>query len=172
MFSQTQSADEELRGLYEEHGRVLLAYAERYTADRGRAEDIVQETFLRAWRHLPQLLADERPIRPWLLRVARRLLIDAARAAQARPMLSEDDGSTEPAVDGGFDQLLDHAMLADAMRRLSPAHQEIVIETFFRGNPLHLAARRLGVPAGTARSRLHFALSRLRQQLELGRLAA
>ena len=126
----------------------------------------VQETFLRAWRHLPGLLDDERPVRAWLLRVTRRLLIDADRAARVRPMLSRDDPATDPSVDGGMDRLLDQSMLVDAVRRLSPAHQQIVVETFFFGTPVHLAAARLGVPAGTARSRLHYALGQLRRQLE------
>jgi RNA polymerase sigma-70 factor (ECF subfamily) len=126
-------ADDALRDLYAEHGQALLAYAERFTADRGRAEDIVQETFLRAWRQLPGLLDDERPVRAWLLRVARRLLIDGARAAQARPALAEHNQSTEPADDGGLSQLLDQTILIDAMQQLSPAHQQIVVETFFLG---------------------------------------
>jgi RNA polymerase sigma-70 factor, ECF subfamily len=165
-------ADTALRTLYAEHGAALLAFAERYTADRGRAEDIVQETFLRAWRHLPRLLADERPVRAWLLQVARRLLIDADRASRVRPVLSGDNPSREPMVDGGFDQLLDQTVLADAMQRLSPAHRQIVIETYLLGTPMHVAAARLGVPPGTARSRLHYALSRLRQHLEPGCVAA
>jgi RNA polymerase sigma-70 factor, ECF subfamily len=165
-------ADDALRVLYAQHGQALLAYAERFTGDRGRAEDIVQETFLRAWRQLPGLLDDERPVRAWLLRVARRLLIDAARAARARPTLAENSRSAEPADDGGLNQLLDQTILVDAMQQLSPAHQQIVIETFFLGTPMHLTAARLGVPAGTARSRLHYALSQLRRQLESGCLAA
>jgi hypothetical protein len=104
-------ADDALRAIYAEHGQALLGYAERFTADRGRAEDIVQETFLRAWRHLPGLLYDARPVRASLLQVTRRLLIDAARAARARPMLTQRDPSTEPVVDGGLDQLLDRSML-------------------------------------------------------------
>ncbi len=139
---------------------------ERFTNDRGRAEDIVQETFLRAWRHLPKLVADDRPARPWLLRVARRLLIDAARAAAIRPTVPADDRHSEPAVGGGMDEFVDHAVLADALRRLSPAHREIVVETFYLGTPTHQTAARLGVPAGTARSRLHYALNQLRRQLE------
>jgi RNA polymerase sigma-70 factor (ECF subfamily) len=166
------NADEALRALYAEHGQALLAYAERFTGDRGRAEDIVQETFLRAWRHLPGLLEDERPVRAWLVRVARRLLIDAARAARARPLLAEDEPAAQASVDGGLNQLLDQTMLVEAMQRLSPAHQQIVIETFFLGTPMHLTAARLGVPPGTARSRLHYALSQLRRQMESGCIAA
>jgi RNA polymerase sigma-70 factor, ECF subfamily len=155
-----------LSALYAEHGRALLAYAHRFTADRGRAEDIVQETFLRAWRHLPVLLEDGRPIRPWLFQVTRRLLVDAARAAQARPILADSAKVAEPVVDGGFDRVLDQRTLLAAMEHLSPAHQEIVLETFFLGTPLHVSAKRLGLPAGTARSRLHHALARLREHLD------
>jgi len=159
-------ADDALRDLYAEHGQALLVYAERFTADRGRAEDIVQETFLRAWRQLPRLMANERPVRPWLLQVARRLLIDAARAARARPALAEHRQAAEPADDGGLSQLLDQTILIDAMQELSAAHQQIVIETFLLGTPLHVIAARLGVPAGTVRSRLHHALNQLRRQLD------
>jgi RNA polymerase sigma-70 factor (ECF subfamily) len=165
-------AEDAMRQLYAQHGDALLAYAARFTGDRCRAEDVVQEAFLRAWRHLPGLLADERPVRPWLLQVTRRLLIDAARAAKARPVLAEDSWSTEPAVDGGLDGLLDRTVLADAIGRLTPAHQRIVIETFFLDNPMHLTAMRLGVPPGTARSRLHYALCQLRRHVDAGSLAA
>jgi RNA polymerase sigma-70 factor (ECF subfamily) len=162
----SDDAEDTLRALYAEHGPALLAYAEGFTRDRGRAEDIVQETFLRAWRHLPRLLADDRPVRPWLLLVARRLLIDAARAARARPLPAEEDQAAGPAVDGGLEQLLDQTVLVEALRRLSPAHRQIVIEAFILETPMHLTAVRLGVPAGTARSRLHYALAQLRRQLD------
>jgi len=78
-------ADAAIRQLYSRHARALHGYVERFCPDRASADDIVQETFIRAWRHLPQLSADDRPIRPWLFRVARNLLIDADRAARARP---------------------------------------------------------------------------------------
>jgi RNA polymerase sigma-70 factor (ECF subfamily) len=159
-------ADDALTTLYADHGRALLAYAERFTNDRGRAEDVVQETFLRAWRRLPGLLEDDRSVRAWLFLVARRLLVDSARAARTRPALADGEPTVERIVDGGFDQLLDHTILLEAMQRLSEAHQQILVETFFAGHPVHVAAARLGVPAGTARSRLHYAISQLRRQLD------
>jgi RNA polymerase sigma-70 factor, ECF subfamily len=168
----SDDAEDTLRALYAEHGPAVLAYAEGFTRDRGRAEDIVHETFLRAWRHLPRLLADDQPVRPWLLLVARRLLIDAARAARARPLLTEEDQAAGPAVDGGLEQLLDQTVLVEALRRLSPAHRQIVIEAFILETPMHLTAARLGVPAGTARSRLHYALAHLRRRLDPGCTAA
>ena len=76
--------DAAIRELYAQHARALHSYVERFCPDWASADDIVQETFIRAWPHLPQLSADDRPVRPWLFRVARNLLIDAFRAARAR----------------------------------------------------------------------------------------
>jgi RNA polymerase sigma-70 factor (ECF subfamily) len=167
-----QSQADALKKLYVEHGSVLLAWAIRFTADRGRAEDLVQETFLRAWRHLPGLLDDERPVRAWLLQVMRRLLIDAERARRVRPLLLESQPTFEPAVDDGLDRLMTSAVVRAAIDRLSGEQRELVIDTFFRDIPLHVTARRLGVPAGTARSRLHYALARMRRYLGDSALAA
>ena len=80
------NADDALRQLYSQHAEALHGFVWRFCPDRASADDIVQETFIRAWQHLPQLRADGRPVRPWLFRVARNLLTDADRAARARPV--------------------------------------------------------------------------------------
>src|SRR5580658_2914676 len=85
--------DAVIRELYSGYAKALHGYVEQFCPDRTSADDIVQEVFIRAWRHLPQLSADDRPIRPWLFRVARNLLIDANRAAQARPMTVPDQAA-------------------------------------------------------------------------------
>ncbi len=158
-------ADAAIRQLYCHHSDALHLYVERFCPDPASADDIVQETFIRAWRHLPRLSADDRPIRPWLFRVARNLLIDADRAARARPLVSqaplEEDGQT----DSGLDQVLDRELVSAALQRLSPAPQAVLVEAFYNGNSLVGVARELGIPHGTARSRLHYALQALRQQL-------
>ena len=69
--------DAAIRQLYSHYASALHGYVEQFCPDRASADDIVQETFIRAWRHLPQLSADDRPIWPWLYRVARNLLTDA-----------------------------------------------------------------------------------------------
>ena len=83
----TLPADEQvLRALVDQHGPALLGYAQRLTGgDLGRAEDIVQETLLRAWRHQDSLTGDRGAARPWLFAVARRIAIDAHRRRRARP---------------------------------------------------------------------------------------
>ncbi|MEK6441842.1 sigma-70 family RNA polymerase sigma factor [Pseudonocardia sp. T1-2H] len=154
-----------LRVLYRDHAAALLAYAEWFTDDRPAAEDAVQETFLRAWRNLPRLQVDERPLRPWLRQVLRHVLIDAARAARARPVGLPDDTLMDREVDGGYEDMLDRGMLARALRQLSPAHRQVLVEIYYHDAPAEQVAAELGVPAGTVRSRLYYALRALRRQL-------
>ena len=159
-------ADAALRQLYAQYAGSLYRYVERFCPDLASTDDIVQETFIRAWRHLPQLAADDRMVRPWLFRVARNLVIDAARAARSRPVTVE----ARPDLDLGHDdesgQVMDRQLVADALRKLSPAHRAVLVEAYYRGGTTEMIARQLGIPHGTARSRLHYALNALRQQLQ------
>ena len=165
------AADAAVRQLYAHHAVALRGYVARFCPDRASADDIVQETFIRAWRHLPQLSADGRPVRPWLFRVARNLLIDADRAARSRPATVPAELSEEGCDDTGLDQVLDRQLVADALRQLSPAHRAVLVEVFYGGDSVARAARDLGIPHGTARSRLHYALQALRGQLDAHELA-
>jgi RNA polymerase sigma factor (sigma-70 family) len=113
--------DAVIRQLYSGHARALHNYVERFCPDRASADDIVQETFIRAWRHLPQLSADGRPIRPWLFRVARNLLIDANRAERARPMTVQEQSAGEIGIDSGLEEILDRQLVSAALQHLSPA---------------------------------------------------
>jgi RNA polymerase sigma-70 factor (ECF subfamily) len=159
-------ADDAIRQLYSDHAQALHSYVRRFCPDQASADDIVQETFIRAWRHLPQLIVGGRPIRPWLLRVARNLLTDADRAARARPVMVSASSAEEPGDESRLGQVLDRQLVADALRHLSPAHQAVLVETFYRGETTAVVARQLGIPHGTARSRLHYALHALRAHLQ------
>jgi RNA polymerase sigma-70 factor (ECF subfamily) len=154
----TRADDAAVRELYARHARALHGYVRRFCPDRASADDIVQETFIRAWRHLPQLSADDRLVRAWLYRVA--------RARRSRPVTVR----VQPAEEGGDDtklsQVLDQQLVTGALRQLSASHRTVLVETFYRGRTLARVARQLGIPYGTARSRLHYALQALRQQLE------
>jgi RNA polymerase sigma-70 factor, ECF subfamily len=158
-------ADAAIRQLYGGHAEALHGYVERFCTDRASADDVVQETFIRAWRHLPRLRADDRPIRPWLFRVARNLLIDADRAARSRPVIVQALPDQKAGTDWALDQVLDRELVSAAMRQLSPAHRKVLVEAFYNGGSLLAVAQDLGIPHGTVRSRLHYALRALRQQL-------
>ena len=158
-------ADAAIRQLYSQHAKALHSYVERYCRDSASTDDIVQETFIRAWRHLPQLTTGDRPVRPWLFRVARNLLTDADRAARSRPVTVQAEPEQDIRDDTGLDQVMDRQLVTDALQYLSPAHRAVLVETFYRGGTMAAVARQLGIPHGTARSRLHYALDALRQQL-------
>jgi RNA polymerase sigma-70 factor (ECF subfamily) len=160
------SADAAVRLLYPRHAEALHASVVRFCPHRASADGIVQETFIRAWRPLPQLTADDRPIRPWLFKVARNLQIDADRAARARPVTAQAQPAEDIHDDTGLDQTLDRQLVTGALRHLSPAHLAVLVENFYCGGTTATVARRLGIPPGTARSRLHCALQALRQHLQ------
>jgi len=155
-----------LRELYRDHAPALLRYAHWFTADRAAAEDAVQETFLRAWRHLPRLLDDGRPLRPWLRRVLRHVMIDADRTARAHREVLHDIVPVEGEVDAGYETLLDRGLLDAVLRDLSPAHREVLVEVYYHDASAERVADRLGVPAGTVRSRLYYALRAVRSRLD------
>jgi RNA polymerase sigma-70 factor, ECF subfamily len=127
--------DSVLRELYSHYAKALHGYVEQFCPDRSSADDIVQETFIRAWRHLPQLSADDRPIRPGLFRVARNLLIDANRAARARPVTVPEQPAGEAGTDSGLEEILDRQLVSAALRHLSPAHQSVLVEPSTAARP-------------------------------------
>jgi len=161
-----ERADEAfIRALYDEHGGALLRYALHLTGgDRQRAEDLVQETIVRAWRH-PEALAD-RPARPWLFAVARNLAVDAYRARQSRPPeVGQAAFDTLPAQDDA-DRTLESWAVAEALASLRPDHRMVIVETYYRGCSVAEAAATLGIPAGTVKSRTYYALKALKLALQ------
>jgi RNA polymerase sigma-70 factor (ECF subfamily) len=146
------------------HGPALSRFVIRLTnGDRARADDIYQETLLRAWRHPEscQRCIAEGP--RWLYTIARRISIDQFRAAAARPELVGDDYRLHTAADP-----VDHvsrALLAGEVRAavasLSPLFQEVLREIYMEDRPLAETALRLGIPMGTVKSRTYNALRAL-----------
>ena len=65
-----------------------------------------------------------------------------------------------------MEEVLDRQLVSAALQHLSPAHQTVLVETFYRGGTMATVARELGIPHGTARSRLHYALDAMRKHLE------
>jgi RNA polymerase sigma-70 factor, ECF subfamily len=152
-----------LRALQDEHGEALFAHAVRLTGgDRQQAEDLVQETLLRAWRY-PEALDPERgAVRSWLFATARELAIEAGRRRSAMVgQFSDRLPSAEEA-----DRAIEAWTVSEALGRLSPSHREVLVECFYHGRSVAEAAARLGIPVGTATSRAHYALRSLRMALD------
>ena len=162
------SPDEELMtALYTEHYAVLLSFISRYLQDRHRAEDLVQETLLRAWRHIDHLEPDPARTRSYLLTIARNVVTNAWRAEQRRPHLVADDAAVEavPSADN-VDQLVEGWLVAEALERLSADHRAVVHAMYYEGQTVADAARKLSVPEGTVKSRAYYAVRALRQAFE------
>jgi RNA polymerase sigma-70 factor, ECF subfamily len=157
--------DELIRELYSRYRRPLYGYVLRAVGgDHQHAEDVVQETLLRAWRNAHSLSVDQAG--PWLYTVARNLVVSGYRKQNARvdevPILERD--WAKPNDD--FDRVLQGWQVAEAMRALSKDHRAVIAELFFRRRTISEAASVLGVPAGTVKSRSFYALRALRDALE------
>ncbi|MFG2525134.1 sigma-70 family RNA polymerase sigma factor [Streptomyces sp. NPDC048527] len=163
----TRHAEERMRELYQVNAASLLRTLLSWTrGDSQAAEDLVQETMLRAWRNLDALHPDPRLVRPWLLTVSRRLAIDAMRARAARPNEVSDEPLARLATTSEpFEQVLNRVVLQDAMACLSATHRTVVVHVYVMRRSVRETAEMLGVPEGTVKSRSHHALRALREAL-------
>jgi RNA polymerase sigma-70 factor, ECF subfamily len=149
--------------LYQRYRAPLLSYVLRLTAgDRQQAEDVVQETMVRAWRQAGQLDLAAPSLMPWLVTVARRIVIDQGRRRRARPAETGDQMLENVPVADATEDLLRKVVVAEAMQALSAAHREILNETILRDRSVNQAAEALGIPVGTVKSRVYYALRALR----------
>lgn len=164
----TTTAEHELAALQREHGRPLFALLLRLSdGDRQRAEDLVQETLVRAWQHPEALRADDfDSVLPWLLTVGRRLAIDARRARRARPPEVHDAILENTRAVGDHAERAAAALdVREAVKTLTPEHRDVLVLVYFQGASVAEAAETLGIPPGTVKSRAYYALRALRRVL-------
>jgi RNA polymerase sigma-70 factor (ECF subfamily) len=157
-----ERAEALIRFLYAEHAPSVLRYATRLTGDRGAAEDVVQETLLRAWKHADRLVESQGSVRGWLLTVARNLVNDRARARAIRPAeVAEVDERCAVGRDHS-ESVLNTLLVVDALDEVSAEHREVLLKLYCQDRSISQAARELGVPPGTVKSRSHYALRAVR----------
>lgn len=158
--------DELMRALHSDHAAALWSYALSLTGgNTARAEDVVQETLLRAWKHPKVLDQSQGSARAWLFTVARRIAIDDWRSAATRSEVTTDAPPEQPVPDD-TERALQGWLVAEALGQLSDRHREVLVLCFFQGYSVADAARRLGVAEGTVKSRTHYALRALKMALE------
>lgn len=156
---------EALRELYRRFGGELFGFACNALGDREAAEEVVQDVFARAWRQAERYDEDRASVRTWLFAIARNRIVDMRRRASVRPAVAAWPKEPEEQA-----QVLEQAVLrwqvAAALARLTPDHREVIRLAHYAGLSLREISEHQGIPLGTVKSRLSYALRSLRLILD------
>lgn len=142
----------------------LYRVARLILRDTERAEDAVQEALVRCWRDLPSLRDADR-FEAWLNRLLMRAINDEFRA-QTRARSAVTLLRLEPSTHDSTEEVAVREQLDRGFRRLSVEHRAVIVLRLYLGLSLEETATTLGIPAGTAKSRLHYATAAMRDALE------
>ena len=154
-----------MRALHDAHAGQLHRYVTRLTGDEQLAQDVVQETLVRAWRHPEVLERDVDGTRAWMWTVARNLVTDDRRSARRRHELTSDE-VPDAGVPDRTAAVLDAWLVSDALAGLSAEHRSVVVGAYWGGRSVAELAAEQGIPPGTVKSRLHYGLRALRLALQ------
>ncbi|GAA1615420.1 sigma-70 family RNA polymerase sigma factor [Kribbella sancticallisti] len=157
-----------MEAAYRRYRPELLGFAIRALSDRHLAEDLVQDTFTRAWRSAGTFDPARSSVRTWLFSIARNGIVDALRRRHRRNLgeTSSGEALAERSRSDPIERLLLTIQVREALDRLSPEHRHVIVEVHYLGRTCADLAAELGVPAGTMRSRLFYAVRALRSILE------
>jgi len=149
--------------LYRDYRLPILRYLERLVSSREMAEDLCQETFIKALRgweqHDPTASA-----RSWLYRIATNTAYDELRRRRRTPSTSLNDTKEEPLASSSFAPSLDERdTIQDALRQLPARYRMPLLLHIYGGYPLEVIAATLGWKLGTVKSRMHRAREQFRQ---------
>jgi RNA polymerase sigma factor (sigma-70 family) len=166
------SADELFADAYRSSGTAVLGYALRRSGSRDDALDVVAETFATAWRRRTDMPVNPDELRPWLFGIARRCLANAVRSSHRAGRLGQRLANsltdvTDPDPSTLHENRAESRRVHEALEDLSSEDRELVTLIAWEGLTPTQAATALGVPAGTARVRLHRARTRLRAALHI-----
>ena len=160
-----EAADAEgLRAAFVAHSGELYGFARRSLSDSGAAEEVVQETFIRAWRARQRFDPELGSLRTWLFAIERRIVIDHARSRAVRQTTALPEDLAQ--IGDDIERALVGWQVDEALRRLRHEHRRVLVETYYRGRSGREVALELGIPEGTVRSRLFYALQSLRLTLD------
>ncbi|MEV4319984.1 sigma-70 family RNA polymerase sigma factor [Actinocrispum sp. NPDC049592] len=157
-----------LAGVIREYGVPLRRYVAKLTSnDRHLAEEVVQETLVRAWQRPAIVDSRHSSVRPWLFTVARNLVNDHWRARRTRPaVLGEAELAGIPEARDRIDETVQAQVMQGALARLAPVHRQVLAHVYYSGLSLADTAALLGIPVGTVKSRIYYGLRSLRAILD------
>lgn len=164
------ACEDGVRQAYAAHGPELYRFAARALGDPGAAQDVVQETFLRAWRAADRFDPELASVRVWLFAIARNVLTDQRRRAAARPWWGDvrDPGDLETVAGRVVDpseQLVQAWFVEEALSRIGAGHRQAIVETYLRDRTYQDVAAELAIPVATLRTRVFYGLKALRLAL-------
>lgn len=176
-----QGSTDALGILYDRYGRLIYALGVKITGDAGQAEEIVQEVFLRVWQGANNYDSTRGKVFTWLFTIAHNLCIDAVRRRKSRPQAASPspDSDQDPVLmvpDSNPESNIEETVwsneiaraVRDALQQLPPEQSRVIEMSYFQGLTHKQIAERLGLPLGTAKTRMVLGLKRMRQIL--GRL--
>lgn len=154
---------------WQRHASELYGFAVSSLRDRADADEVLQETFVRAWRAADRYDSG-RPLRPWLFAILRNVITDAQRARSARARTAGEvvQIGSDPARAAAdeIDGVLDQCVLHEALLRIRDDQRTVLVETYYRGRSYADVAAELGIPEPTARTRAFYGLKALKLALE------
>jgi RNA polymerase sigma factor (sigma-70 family) len=159
-----------LAELYDRYRTMAYSIAFRITNDGALAEDVVQDSFVGAWRYAPRYVEGRGSVKTWLLAIVHHRAIDAVRRRRATSELPDRDAVPPPSLTlpdvwpevGG--RLLRLEILS-ALRTLSDVQREAIELAYFGGLTQQEIAKKTGTPLGTVKSRVRLGLLAMRRAL-------
>ena len=163
--------DAALRQVIETFGPVVLGMARRVLADASLAEEVAQDAFVALWRRPGAFDPDRGTLQAFLVGIARNKAIDVVRREEtrkrAREALMADFERTSMAA-SGTEQIDERQRVTGALAQLTDGQREALVLAYYGGRTYREVAEELGIPEGTAKTRLRDGLSRLRDVLARG----
>jgi RNA polymerase sigma-70 factor (ECF subfamily) len=157
-----------IAALYDRYGRLVFSMALRVVQDRGAAEEITQDVFMRCWRNLDRYQPSQGSLASWLLSITHNRAIDELRSRRgkdARREISDDELQPRAAIDPGFDEALLRGEIRQALLLLPTAQRDVIELVFWNGLTRREIAERLRLPLGTVHTRLRLGMEKLRESL-------
>lgn len=156
--------------VYDQYASFVFGLAQRVIGDVRAAEDVSQEVFLHLWQH-PDVFDPERgSLRTWLGTLTHRRAVDFVRREEARRRRAQREASRRPVSIPDVEEMATALVTAERVRAaldvLPPEQRECIDLAYFGGRTYREVAETLGIPEGTAKSRLRLGLRRVAEELE------